>query len=235
MFVKDDSFDLGDSSRIIAREFLIGGDWDNIEIVEDENVPPKKIIKARIRSNGSEITKTFNDGRVTQFDEYEKNEQKRYRISNQVLIKPKEFSMEQSLPWKNDNYRDLKNAWHLSTASYLPKKSCLDKPDAYIRQHCPQLTFLKVISLDGIKQKCVLAKCEATNTLCFALRGSVDFDDWFVNLNIDLIHPSDIDNAELGVHKGFHERAMRWKAKLLQELNSFKDFNRVITTGKVNI
>ena len=80
----------------------------------------------------------------------------------------------------------------------------------------------ETLNLDGHSQKCLIAYDQESKTLCFAFRGSKDFDDWMVNFKIKLIQALDFDNRQLKTHMGFHNLAMQWKAKLLERVINYR-------------
>ena len=121
-------------------------------------------------------------------------------------------------------------AYHESPESYL----------ASIENRFPAGKY-KCIMLKDIPQKCVLAFCDESSTMYIAFRGSVDLDDWLVNLGVKsfdftLKSPVAPGNQDFStkVHTGFYDRAKKWKDDQQKQItNKMKEWRpkRIITTG----
>ena len=85
-----------------------------------------------------------------------------------------------------------------------------ENPESYmasIENRFPAGSY-ECIYLDNIPQKCVLAFCNETSTLYIAFRGSVNLDDWLVNLNVQSRDYKMKGSRDFSpkVHTGFHKR-----------------------------
>ena len=70
-------------------------------------------------------------------------------------------------------------------ATYKPS------PEGYIRSIKHRFTSVEVLTLPNVKQICVLAYCQDFSTVYIAFRGSVDLDDWLVNLDTEMVELND--------------------------------------------
>ena len=116
-------------------------------------------------------------------------------------------------------------------AAYKPK------PEAYIRSVKNRFTNAEVVTLPGVKQKCLLAYCKTSATLYISFTGSVVLDDWLVNLNTDMVKLNDFleGNDDLKCHKGFFQRAKLWVDVLFEKIEKYENpsygLKRICTTG----
>lgn len=167
------------SHKILVRTFQI--DWcDSIEIAK---VNGEFEIYQKWNSNGEIKIQSLGDGIVQQlrFDQ----ESKEYVEMKVDTILPKIIDSSTVNQLNLDNGKTIEksvvqNAMFCSLASYETH------PAHYITNIGDRFTKTKCLSLLGIKQQCVLAFCKKSETLYICLRGSVDLDDWMVNLTIEM-------------------------------------------------
>ena len=98
-----------------------------------------------------------------------------------------------------------------------------------------------------MKQKCLLVYCKNTATLYISFRGSVDLDDWLVNLDTDMVKLNDflsleedeeeIFGPDVKCHQGFSQRAKLWVEELIPKIERYENLypgyglKRICTTG----
>ena len=129
-------------------------------------------------------------------------------------------------------------------AAYKPK------PEAYVRSIRIRFTNAEVVTLPGVKQKCLLAYCKTTATLYISFTGSMDLDDWLVNLKTDMVKLNEVEinegklndyleedkrfGPEVTCHQGFSQRAKLWVEALFPVIEKKYErlgLKRICTTG----
>ena len=126
-------------------------------------------------------------------------------------------------------------------AAYKPK------PEAYIRSIKNRFTNAEVVTLPGVKQKCLLSYCKTTATLYISFTGSANLNDWLVNLDTDMVKlndflsleedDEDIFGPDVKCHRGFSQRAKSWVEVLIPKIGRYENqtlgygLKRICTTG----
>lgn len=108
------------------------------------------------------------------------------------------------------------------------------RPDAYICSLEDRFSSAECLTLEGFKQKCVLAVCKDSTdktTLYIAFTGSVYLDDWLVNLNVEMDQSGEDFNPDVRFHQGFYTRAKLWVEKFGEFKNVPGTIGKIITTG----